>query len=256
MIAWKTREVIHVAGSRPSWEGVSANPVEAPVVRSLLGWLALAMAGCVAPPTMPSLDATWVCSWYVLWVHERADDRTMGEESIRRALLAVGDLCQRGLVEVVGIGELAVGWDLGPITSPVLLLAGKPEALAAAHGRLADAGGGVAFLMARKQLGSEGCPEAPQGMSILLLPQDRSEDVSKLIESFPQRSDTSFTGDRDFHLGATSAGPTCRLLVVEAPQEVLHLVTMALRERGVPIGGFLYCQPFLLPRVTGQLASR
>lgn len=139
----------------------------------------------------------------------------------------------------------------------MLLLAGNPDALARSHSRLAPhVRNGTAFRMGRRSC-SIPMPssEAPLPVSIFILPTDRLHEIDDLLKTLVERSDTCFQVDRTFRVGASLDGPEHQLFFVEAPWKVLDLLTVALRERAIPFGGFLYCEAVPLPLIPGSSTS-
>jgi hypothetical protein len=204
--------------------------------------LAIGLAACAASAPhadLPPLDATWVCSWYVL-----------REGSFDCALEALTELLDCGAVEVIGSCEAEAGYHHGPMMRTVVLLAGKPEALAQAHFRLCEARPalfwGCALRMARRPRGHDTVnDDRPSNLYIL-----REGDWAKIGEVLErlvvERNDVVLSRCRPFFLGRSRQSER-DLVVVDAPWDVLDRITATLREKGVQVSGFLFCEIFPLP---------
>lgn len=215
----------------------------------LAGWFA-ALAACAGPMPqagLPPLDATWVCSMYVV-----------RPGALDSAHSAIGALAATGALQVIGSGTVVMGGNHGiQDTAPLLLLAGKPELLATAHARLAPTirtpndqpllVNGCGLVMARRPGRDGSDPEATADehflMSLFLLPTGTCDRIQEFLQPFWECPTVNLLFPK-FRLGN---GQDREMLIVEGPWEALDGVLRLVREKVDRPVGFFYCRAWHLP---------
>jgi hypothetical protein len=216
-----------------------------PMLLRLLGSCALAVAACTAvDPTLPPRDSTWVCSSYIAWGPSPA-----------AALHAIADLLTSGAVELVGSGPLLAGSNGHDWYRALIVLAGKPAALAEADARLPQSfgvpeppivGAGRAWVMARRPCsGSEDAARSPIA-SLYILPIGSLALVRDYIDRCYSCPDTEVITCSEFDTGSQPAAPDSEVLLLVGTWEFLDQSMQLLRERGLQPTGFFYCEQWSL----------